>query len=290
MRARNIKPGFFKNSKLGRLSPHHRLLFEGLWCLADGLGRLKDDPDTIKIEVLPYDDVDADTLLNDLATSSEKFITRYEVDGVAVIQVNNFEKHQNPHPNERKKGSEFPDVSCNVTTSHLNKLPVMMNHESLIMNHDSNTPQPPKGGDTAFEKFWASYPLKVGKAAAKRLWDRKKLGDQLLGILSGIEKYRNSKQWREGFIPNPMTFLNQERWNDEIPTDGQALKSGTKPLYERLLDAGEGVHVFGGTEDEPARIRMEQWVYVPKGYFGSDGLQHKQTGALVPLKSYKVGV
>jgi hypothetical protein len=107
-RARNIKPGFFKNEKLAELSPYARLLFIGLWCLADVKGRLEDRPARIRAEVLPYETVDVNQLLNELAISEGDFITRYEVDGHRFIEVTNFHLHQSPHPNEKKKGSQIP--------------------------------------------------------------------------------------------------------------------------------------------------------------------------------------
>lgn len=103
-RSRNIKPGFFLNDKLAEVEPLGRLLFAGLWCLADREGRLKDRPKRIKAEVLPYDSCDIDKLLNDLWRHG--FIIRYEVDGDRFIQVVNFLKHQNPHHKEAK--SEIP--------------------------------------------------------------------------------------------------------------------------------------------------------------------------------------
>ena len=103
-RSRNIKPGFFMNDELAQIHPLGRLLFIGLWTIADREGRLEDRPARIKAETLPYDDCDVDKLLNDLARYG--FIIRYEVDGVRYIQVANFTKHQNPHIKE--KASEIP--------------------------------------------------------------------------------------------------------------------------------------------------------------------------------------
>ncbi|HHV63842.1 MAG TPA: DnaD domain protein [Peptococcaceae bacterium] len=97
-RARNIKPGFFLNDELAECDPLARLLFAGLWCIADREGRLEDRPKRIKAEVLPYDDCDVDQLLEQLAKHG--FIIRYEVDGNQYIQVTNFSKHQNPHVKE----------------------------------------------------------------------------------------------------------------------------------------------------------------------------------------------
>lgn len=44
------------------------------------------------------------------------------------------------------------------------------------------------------------------------------MDEQLLNdMLSAIKKQMNSKQWQDKqFIPNPATWLNQCRWEDEI--------------------------------------------------------------------------
>lgn len=97
-RARNIKPGFFKNDLLAECSPLARLLFAGLWCEADREGRLEDRPKRIKAECLPYDETECDDLLNELAAHG--FITRYVVEGTGYIAINEFAKHQNPHQRE----------------------------------------------------------------------------------------------------------------------------------------------------------------------------------------------
>ena len=75
-----------------------RLLFEGLWCMADREGRLEDRPLRIKAEILPYDDVDVDDLLDQL--QARKFIIRYLSGEDGFIQVVNFKKHQSPHLKE----------------------------------------------------------------------------------------------------------------------------------------------------------------------------------------------
>jgi hypothetical protein len=98
-RARNIKPGFFKNEILGVADPLYSILFEGLWVLADRSGRLEDRPLRIKGEIFPYrDGIDMESMLDWL--QSEGFIRRYIVAGKRYILVLEFVKHQNPHKNE----------------------------------------------------------------------------------------------------------------------------------------------------------------------------------------------
>jgi hypothetical protein len=97
-RSRSLRPGFFKNDLLVQLPFEARLLFAGLWTLADKEGRLEDRPLKIKMELFPGDDINTNDLLAQLA--DKKFITRYQVEGESYIQVNKFLEHQRPHPKE----------------------------------------------------------------------------------------------------------------------------------------------------------------------------------------------
>ena len=110
-RARNIKPGFFKNEILGVADPLYSLLFEGLWVLADRAGRLEDRPLRIKGEVFPYrDGLNVDAMLNWL--ESNGFIRRYTAQGKKCILVLEFVKHQNPHKNETESELPAPSDEC----------------------------------------------------------------------------------------------------------------------------------------------------------------------------------
>lgn len=107
-RARNIKPGLFKNEVLGVADPLYTLLFQGLWLLADREGRLEDRPLRIKVEVFPYrDGIDMNAMLGWLVKAG--FIQRYQCGGLALIQILNFTKHQNPHKNEPESIYAPPD-------------------------------------------------------------------------------------------------------------------------------------------------------------------------------------
>jgi len=126
-RSRVIKPGFFSNEFLGELKFETRLLFAGLWTLADREGRLEDRPKRIKIDVFPWDKVDCDVLLDELARAG--FVLRYVVDEVRYLQIVNFAKHQQPH--YREAASEIPapdghsDTGLGSAASHSTKRKVM---------------------------------------------------------------------------------------------------------------------------------------------------------------------
>ena len=113
-RIRYLKPDFFNDSDIGKLSPLARLLFEGLWCHADRNGRLPDRPEELKLKILPYDDIDVDELLAELAAPKSaghgSFIERYTALGKGYIQVHNFKEHQRPHGQEKELYPPPPDI------------------------------------------------------------------------------------------------------------------------------------------------------------------------------------
>lgn len=108
-RARNIKPGFYKNEQLAECSIWTRYIYPGLWQLADREGRLEDRPKRIKGELLPFDSVDVEQLLTELASTG--FIQRYQAEGKRYIQIIAFPKHQNPHHREPPSNIPPPGAS-----------------------------------------------------------------------------------------------------------------------------------------------------------------------------------
>ena len=90
-----------------------------------------------------------------------------------------------------------------------------------------------------FLDFWAAYPKKTGKDAAYRAWQTKKRERRLpeVGVLlEAVKSAKASDQWQEGggkYIPNPATWLNQGRWEDEAVEDSTPRG---KPSYLRDPD------------------------------------------------------
>jgi hypothetical protein len=86
-------------------------------------------------------------------------------------------------------------------------------------------PIPPKRGIPGFDEFWKAYPKKIGKGAAEKAFVRAKINGRLNEILDAITKQKGSPGWTKNngeFIPNPATWINQRRWEDDL---GQAQKS-----------------------------------------------------------------
>jgi hypothetical protein len=115
-RSRNIKPGFFVNELLAEMEPLTRILFVGLWTIADKEGRLEDRPKRIKVSCLPYDQVNVESCLDQLQTAG--FILRYMVKNQPYIQIVNWRKHQSPH--HKEIDSEIPPIPKNYQQNHDN--------------------------------------------------------------------------------------------------------------------------------------------------------------------------
>lgn len=204
-RARNIKPGFFTNDLLAELSPLCRLLFIGLWTLADREGRLEDRPKRIKAELLPYDDCNADLMLSELDKAG--FVLRYDVDGSRYIQIVNFEKHQNPHVKEQESTIPAP-CKHSASTVQEQEIPerATLIPDSLLLIPDSPIHNPASGADApkprrekskldsdvGFDELWRAYPRKDGcsKANALKAYRaRVAEGADPESIIAGVRRY-----------------------------------------------------------------------------------------------------
>jgi hypothetical protein len=111
VRKRTIDPLFFSHEALAECSFGARLLFIGLWCIADREGRLEDRPKHIKLLVFPADDVDVLPLLRELATVH--LIARYEVDGRRFMVIPGFARNQ--RPNIREAASVTPEPPSEIS-------------------------------------------------------------------------------------------------------------------------------------------------------------------------------
>lgn len=106
-RTRSLKPSFFKNEHLAECEPMARLLFAGLWTLADSQGRLECRPLRIKAELFPYDNCDIVALLGQL--EDRGFVVAYMVDGRTYLEIPTFTEHQRCHPSEQPEGIPAAD-------------------------------------------------------------------------------------------------------------------------------------------------------------------------------------
>jgi hypothetical protein len=89
----------------------------------------------------------------------------------------------------------------------------------------------------AFETFWKAYPRKVGKDAARRAFAKVKVPVETL--VAAVEAQKSSPQWTKDngqFIPNPATWLNQGRREDEVEGKANPADQHRVGNLERYMD------------------------------------------------------
>ena len=113
-----------------------------------------------------------------------------------------------------------------VATEKGNKILDIERTENKIKTYCSSSDERENG----FIDFWSIYPKKVGKVAARKAWKAKKLSKDTAKIVSVLRKQLETtyKGKEKQFIPNPATYLNGEKWNDEIINTNGKVNNGRK--------------------------------------------------------------
>lgn len=203
----------------------------------DDYGRGSADAEILKGFVFPrlkrLRESDIEATLAELAGIGA--IRLYEVDGEPFFCFPNWGNHQRI----QTKKSKFPEPLTETDSSP--RLPTVGHRESPPESNpnqsESETESESKsesesesktraakesasGVDGRFLEFWQAYPKKVGKAAVSKLYSKLRPSKELHErMLAAIAEQKQSEQWQKQggqFIPNPATWLNQGRWEDEI--------------------------------------------------------------------------
>ena len=221
-RIRTIKPEFFTSEDIVSLSPYARLLYIALWCESDKEGRMAWKPRTFKMRYLPADSVDIDALCKEIIDAG---LVKLYGEGYAYIPTFNAHQHINP----RESASQLPEPPAG--SAKTTRKPRVSDASLTGGQRDSDAQGGREGKgkegkehasqrDALFDDFWAAYPKKVGKDDAKRAFDKRKPNAELLSaMLAALEVQKQSPSWTKDngqFIPNPSTWLNQGRWQDEL--------------------------------------------------------------------------
>lgn len=84
----------------------------------------------------------------------------------------------------------------------------------------------------AFDNFWKAYPRHVAKDKARSAF-RKVPKSEVPALMAALEQHKRSEQWtKDGgqFIPHPATFLNQQRWTDELMPTTRRMEAADREL------------------------------------------------------------
>ena len=70
--------------------------------------------------------------------------------------------------------------------------------------------------DDKFDAFWIAYPKKVAKEDAISAWKKIKIDDLIFAKMLKAIKDQKLSETEKQFIPNPATWLNKKRYEDEV--------------------------------------------------------------------------
>ena len=107
-----------------------------------------------------------------------------------------------------------------VGTTVASKAKQSNNKQSKDKQSNISPPSSDEGElEARFERFYASYPNKRGKADALKAFKKIKPSEDLLAVMiSAIEDQKTWESWTKEngkFIPYPATWLNRGQWQDE---------------------------------------------------------------------------
>ena len=241
-RIRTIKPDFWTDGNMVKLSPFARLLYIGMWnfTMCDH-GHLADDAMKLKLQVLPMDNVDIEALIAEIMASGR--VVRMEADGRSYLLVKRFEDHQKIDPRWKTRCPACAQVDSLIpaeTQVSLGELTVTPELSPTLplgregMGRESKkTPSSKPAASTDFDTFWAEYPRKVGKIAGKKAFDKAIKLTTLEQLLQGVELLKRETAGKElEFIPHPASWLTAGRWDDEPSTKPAANSPWSKDFHK----------------------------------------------------------
>ena len=246
---RIIKESICTSDKIASLTDFEFRVWIGLITQADDAGRGDARPAIIKGRIFPLRDrvtsKEIDAAVHGLAAKG--CVSLYTVGGKPYFWFPTWSEHQRirdvkpkyPGPEDADDILPQPAAGCGGLPPKSN--PIQSESESISESKESD-----------FDAFWAAYPRKVGKADARKAF--KKIKAPLDTLLAAIDRQKQSDQWQKNggqYIPNPSTWLNQGRWEDELPTVGyQKIPTGSAGLAPLgVLEREALARIMGGGDD-----------------------------------------
>lgn len=210
---RILKESICTSDSIAALTDFQEAFYYRLIVNCDDFGRMDARPAILKARLYPLRErltlKEIQSALRALADAG--CVEVYEVDGKPYLHLPSWEVHQQI----RAKKSKYPSPECGVKASDIicnqvqSNVPVIQSNPNPIRESESEP--------DAFDVFWAAYPRKVGKGEARKAFGKVKVPLEVL--VNALEAQKLSDQWKKDggrYIPNPATWLNQGRWEDEL--------------------------------------------------------------------------
>ncbi|MFA6325043.1 MAG: hypothetical protein WCX46_02335, partial [Candidatus Paceibacterota bacterium] len=139
-------------------------------------------------------------------------ITTQSTNKFTVITILNWDLYQsNNQVSKQPVTSQYTTNIQQITTYKNNK---------KIEKKEKNINTPKIDPTSSFDEFWNLYPKKEAKTVAKDKWDKLNQETKEI-IMKDLPKRIKCDKWTQDggiYVPMASTYINQERWNDEIRT------------------------------------------------------------------------
>ena len=131
---------------------------------------------------------------------------------LTIVNISEFQSRKPSEQPERTRERKRKSRECH-TPSHPVTPIEKEKEESISKPSCSTTAKSAVLSD--FDTWWSEYPKKRGKGAAKTAYERARTKVDAGTLIGAISAYTKSREFRDGFVVYPATWLNQERWTDE---------------------------------------------------------------------------
>lgn len=139
---------------------------------------------------------------------------------------------QNSRPQPANLAASIPETTTETTPETKERPPIVPRAQKGLSRYQREM----------FDIFWERYPRKQAKLKAEEAWAKICPSRELLEtILQAIEMQEASRQWSDGFVPYPATWLNGHRWEDEVaPVEKPGLRPNEQPVHiPRVVEEGD---------------------------------------------------
>lgn len=219
-RIRTLKPEITQSQSLSRVSRDARLCFVLLITQADDQGRLRGSSRMLASLLFPYDE-DAPDLIDGWLEEleDEGMIRRYRVVKDDYLDLPKWEQHQRVDKASPSKHPSFEEGSREPRENSRIVLLGPRTKDQGPKDHSLGSSEPEEIG--WFERFWEAYPKRGGanpKKPARDKFERAvKRGADPEALVAAAASYAEVMADKVGteFVAQAVTWLNQERWNDQ---------------------------------------------------------------------------
>lgn len=221
---RIIKESICTSDTVDCLSWFEEVFFYRLMVNVDDYGRLDARPAILKARMFPLKtNVSEKTIAETLSKlESAGLLRTYSVNEKLFLALITWSEHQtirnlkSKYPSPDDADNTAIEINCKQMQADASKCP-----RNPIQSESNPIQFKSKSNPIAFDRFWTVYPKKTAKAVAKKAFDKIAPDDALLDtMIKSVESFKKTQQWLKDdgqYIPNPTTWLNQRRWEDELP-------------------------------------------------------------------------